>query len=174
MRYMMPQMDSDVVLFMANGDNLGNSREYYLNRATEVIMQCFDYYQGKAVRDSLDWIVPTTRAIINYLESMPEHDRVKVFSKYSKGHITFKGTLPITEYKFRQWEMITRADVLHARIRRDGMSIREIEEALGYRKTAIRGRNSVDGRRRVSNQKAKIDELTAQLQVRHDKYSLIK
>lgn len=164
-RFVMPELNDATLQYLAHGDEHGNGADYYLNQASEVIERCWEFHKSRAVRDSLDWIIYTTKAIIQYLEAIPEHERINVFSKYSNKHITFRGVLPITIYKFRQWEMITRAEVLHERIRRDGMSIKEIEEALGHRTTAIRGRNSEDGRRRVSSQKVKIDALETKLQV---------
>jgi hypothetical protein len=62
------------------------------------------------------------------ISEMDGDQQAQVFTQRSRsGVILREGLLPISSYKFQQWERTANATHLHDRIRQEGMSFSEID-----------------------------------------------
>lgn len=124
----LPEFNESVIIKLESGDE-GGDRLSYLKEASVWIERCFDFHQSRALRESLDWILATTKNMKDYLKTLPQEQRVSAFTrKRNDGSISFEGIFPITEYRFRQYEILTNATGLHERIRSEGMSFKQVQE----------------------------------------------
>lgn len=124
----LPQYNEEVAIKLERGDENGD-RLSYIKEASVWVERCFNFHQARALRESLDWIIATTKNMKDYLKNLPQEQRVSAFTRVrNDGSISFEGIFPITEYRFRQYEIVCNATGLHERIRSEGMSFKQVQE----------------------------------------------